>query len=201
MFLTGPAVLDWSANGRTWKRIGNRSPYKPAAPHGAYRCSGEDRWIAIACFTEEEWIALIEVAGLQALREDPRFSVLAERLRHQEELEQAITTWTLNQDAFACMLALQAARVPAGVCQTASDRCDTDPQLQSLEWLTEVTGTKIGTWPVYELPMKLSRTPAYIGGPINRGAPGYGEDNEWLLTSMLGMSSSDVERLAEEGVI
>ena len=47
---------------------------------------------------------------------------------------------------------------------------------------------------------KFSRTPAYIGGPTNRGAPGYGEDNEWLLTSMLGMSTSDVEKLAEEGV-
>ncbi len=35
MFLTAPAVLDWSANGRTWTRFGNRSPYRPAAPHGA----------------------------------------------------------------------------------------------------------------------------------------------------------------------
>jgi crotonobetainyl-CoA:carnitine CoA-transferase CaiB-like acyl-CoA transferase len=64
-----------------------------------------------------------------------------------------------------------------------------------------VTGTKIGSWPVYELPMKLSRTPAYIGGPINRGAPGYGEDNVWVLTNLLGMSESDVQRLAEDGVI
>jgi crotonobetainyl-CoA:carnitine CoA-transferase CaiB-like acyl-CoA transferase len=201
MFLTGPAVLDWSANGRTWKRIGNRSPYKPAAPHGAYRCSGEDRWIAIACFTEEEWIALIEVAGLQALREDPRFSVLAERLRHQEELEQAVTTWTLNQDAFACMLALQAARVPAGVCQTASDRCDTDPQLQSLEWLTEVTGSKIGRWPVIEVPAKLEETPAYAGGPIDRGAPCYGEDNHYILRELLGYSDAGIDRLEGEKII
>ena len=99
------------------------------------------------------------------------------------------------------MAALQKAGVPAGVCQNSEDRVDKDPQLRHLKWLTEVTGTKIGTWPVYELPMKFSRTPAYIGGPIDRGAPGYGEDNEWLLTTMLGMSSSDVQRLAEEGVI
>ena len=49
--------------------------------------------------------------------------------------------------------------------------------------------------------MKLSRTPAYIGGPTNRGAPGYGEDNMWVLTELLGRSPSEVERLAEEGVI
>jgi crotonobetainyl-CoA:carnitine CoA-transferase CaiB-like acyl-CoA transferase len=99
------------------------------------------------------------------------------------------------------MMKLQSAGVPAGVCQNSEDRCDADPQLRHLKWLTEVTGTKIGTWPVYELPMKFSHTPAYIGGPINRGAPGYGEDNAWLLTELLGMSASDVQRLAEEGVI
>ena len=52
LFLTGTTVLDWSANDRDWRRYGNRSPYKPAAPHGAYRCLGQDRWVAIACFTE-----------------------------------------------------------------------------------------------------------------------------------------------------
>ena len=99
------------------------------------------------------------------------------------------------------MMKLQEAGVPAGVCQNAEDRVDTDPQLRHLKWLTEVTGTKIGTWPIYEIPMKLSKTPAYIGGPINRGAPCYGEDNMWVLTELLGRSPSEVERLAEEGVI
>ena len=99
------------------------------------------------------------------------------------------------------MMTLQNAGVPAGVCQNSEDRCDNDPQLRHLKWLTEVTGTKIGTWPIYELPMKFSETPAYIGGPTDRGAPCYGEDNMWVLTELLGRSHSDVERLAEEGVI
>ena len=60
---------------------------------------------------------------------------------------------------------------------------------------------QIGTWPVYELPMKFSKTPAHIGGPTNRGAPCYGEDNMWVLTELLGRTPSEVERLAEEGVI
>jgi hypothetical protein len=63
------------------------------------------------------------------------------------------------------------------------------------EWLDDVA------WPIYELPMKLSKTPAYIGGITNRGAPCYGEDNMWVLTELLGRSPSEVERLAEEGVI
>jgi crotonobetainyl-CoA:carnitine CoA-transferase CaiB-like acyl-CoA transferase len=201
LFLTGTTILDWSANGREWRRYGNRSPYKPAAPHGAYRCAGKDRWIAIACFTETDWRALAEVAGRHDWVHDPRFATLSDRLAHQDALDTLVEAWTRSQDRYELMMQLQRAGVAAGVCQNAEDRCDTDPQLRHLKWLTEVTGSKVGTWPVYELPMKFSRTPAYIGGPIDRGAPCYGEDNEWLLTNLLGMSKSEVETLAEEGVI
>ena len=201
LFLAGSAVLDWSANGRVWSRIGNRSPYKPAAPHGAYRCAGDDRWISIACFTDAEWRSLANVASAPDWLGDSRFSTLASRLAHQGALDQSINAWTSRQDAQDCMMRLQAAGVPAGVCQTAEDRCDKDPQLAHLNWLTEVTGTKIGQWPVCELPMKFSETPAHIGGPINRGAPCYGEDNESVLGELLGMSKTQVQRLREEGVI
>ena len=74
LFINGTTILDWSANGRIWSRYGNRSPYKPAAPHGVYPCAGEDRWLAIACFTEAEWRALTEVAGHPEWAKDGRFA-------------------------------------------------------------------------------------------------------------------------------
>ena len=201
IFLKSVPLLDWSANDRVWNRIGNRSPYKPAAPHGAYRCSGEDRWIAIACFDEAAWQALARVAGRSDWLSDPRFATLESRLLHQDALDAAITDWTLGQEAHACMATLQAAGVPAGVCQNAEDRYDRDPQLAALSWMTEVNGTKIGRWPVTEFPGKLSATPAHSGGIIDRGAPGYGEDNARILGELLGYSSEQVASLAEEGVI
>jgi crotonobetainyl-CoA:carnitine CoA-transferase CaiB-like acyl-CoA transferase len=201
IFLTGPTILDWSANGRVWQRIGNRSPYKPAAPHGAYPCAGEDRWVAIACFEETSWASLCRVAERPGWQADPRFTTLAARLAHQDALDAAVGAWTRGLDAYDVMLRLQAEGVPAGVCQTAEDRCEHDPQLAALEWFTEVTGTKIGRWPVTELPMKLSATPAYAGGIIDRGAPCYGEDNHAILGELLGYSRREVDALAEEGVI
>ncbi len=201
IFQTAVPILDWSANGRSWARIGNRSPYKPAAPHGAYRCQGDDRWLAIACFTEADWLAFTEAAGLAALRTDPRFINLTDRLRHQDVLDKAVTAWTTTIEAYDGMYRLQAAGIAAGVCQNAGDRCDTDPQLAALDWMTEITGTKIGSWPVPEFPVKLSRTPSHAGGPIGRGAPCYGEDNAAVLRELLGFSTAEIEALAEEEII
>jgi crotonobetainyl-CoA:carnitine CoA-transferase CaiB-like acyl-CoA transferase len=206
IFLSGATVLDGSANGRPWSRIGNRSPYKPAAPHGAYRCKpdvekGDDSWLAIACFSETDWQAFTAVSGNLALRTDPRFNTLTARLAHQDKLDEKVTAWTQAQDAYDAMFALQTAGVAAGVCQTAGDRCDRDPQLRALNWLTEVTGTRIGRWPVTEMPAKLSATPPYSGGPIDRGAPCYGEDNVHILTQLLGYPKDDIARLERENII
>ena len=201
LFINGTSILDWSANGRVWRRYGNRSPYKPAAPHGAFACAGEDRWIAIACFDDAQWHALAQVARCPGWLDDPRFSDLDSRLVHQDALEELVGEWTRGQEAVELMTTLQKAGVPAGVCQTAEDRCDNDPQLAALEWLTEVTGTKIGRWPVAEVPVKLSESPTYVGGRIDRGAPCYGEDNEYVYGELLGMSTKEIAELATDGVI
>lgn len=201
IFMAGVPILDWSVNNRVWQRIGNRSPYKPAAPHGVFRCQGEDNWIAIACFDEAQWQALAKVLGHPEWALQERFSTLAQRLKHQGELEALIQTCFSDLDARSLMFRLQAVGVPAGVCQTAEDRCEHDPQLAELQWLTEVTGTKIGRWPVAELPLKFSQTPSYVGGMIDRGAPCYGEDNAYVLGELLGYSERDIERLAQHEVI
>jgi crotonobetainyl-CoA:carnitine CoA-transferase CaiB-like acyl-CoA transferase len=201
LFISGTAVLDWSANDRIWSRYGNRSPYKVAAPHNVYPCAGEDRWVAIACFTDTEWRALAEVAGHSEWTRDARFMDLATRLKHQDALDALVGGWTKSVDRYEAMFALQRAGVPAGVCQTAEDRCDHDPQLAALKWLTEVTGTKIGRWPIAEVPVKMSESPAYIGGRLDRGAPCYGEDNEYVYGELLGMTKKEITALADEGVI
>ena len=129
-------------------------------------------------------------------------STLAARLAHQDALDALIGDWTKSRDRVSG----DASRCSRPACRRAcarraGDRCDNDPQLKALEWLTEVTGTKIGRWPVAEVPVKLSESPAYIGGRIDRGAPCYGEDNEYVYGELLGMSTQEIAALAEEGVI
>ena len=201
IFLNGVTMLDWAANGREWHRAGNRSPHKAAAPHGAYRCEGVDRWVTIACFTETEWEALCTVAAHPEWRSDPRFRTLKDRIANQDALDAAIEEWTSKQERYTLMHRLQGAGIAAGVCQDAEDRCENDPQLAALNWLTELEQTEMGHWPVREVPVKMSETPPFMGGDIDRGAPCYGEDNEYVFGELLGMSSQQIHDLAEEGII
>jgi crotonobetainyl-CoA:carnitine CoA-transferase CaiB-like acyl-CoA transferase len=199
--LTGTAVLDYAVNGRTWERTGNRSYNKPAAPHGAYRGLGYERWIAIAAFTEQQWLDLLTVLGRTEWASDPRLCTLDQRLVNQDYLDQLVNEAVASWDAFALMAELQQAAVPAGVCQTAEDRCDADPQLAHLQWQVELTQSEIGTWPVKEIPVRMSDTPPYIGGIYDRHGPSYGEDTDRVLAEVLDLSPDEIADLRSTGVI
>jgi crotonobetainyl-CoA:carnitine CoA-transferase CaiB-like acyl-CoA transferase len=47
----------------------------------------------------------------------------------------------------------------------------------------------------------MSETPPYSGGPIDRAAPCYGEDNHFILTQYLGYSDEEIQRLIRENII
>ena len=57
----GPSILDFQANDRLPRRIANRGT--DTAPHGVYRCRGEDRWCAIEVQNDEEWEGFCRAVG------------------------------------------------------------------------------------------------------------------------------------------
>jgi crotonobetainyl-CoA:carnitine CoA-transferase CaiB-like acyl-CoA transferase len=201
IYLSGTAILDHSANGRTWHRYGNRSPYLAAAPHGAYRAAGEDRWVAIACFDEGQWRSFARVIGDPAWCGEARFATIEDRCANQEELDRLVEEATVGREPYELMEALQRAGVPAGVCQTPGDRTDRDAQLAHLEWTVELTHSEFGTWPVKDFPATMSETPPRIGGRIERHGPCYGEDNEYVFGELLGLTKANLEELSRDEVI
>jgi crotonobetainyl-CoA:carnitine CoA-transferase CaiB-like acyl-CoA transferase len=201
IYMTGTALLDAMINKRSSQRTGNRSPNTPAAPHGAYRCTGDDRWIAIAVTNEEEWRAFVRAMGQPDWTQDARFASLAARIINQDELDDLVTEWTKDKDAFALQDQLQQAGVPAGVCQTAQDRLERDPQLKHLEWLIPLPHSEIGTWPVKDVPFHFTKASVNQGGPTERAAPCYGEDSDYVYGELLQLSQEERDALVEEGVI
>ncbi|MFJ3804677.1 CaiB/BaiF CoA transferase family protein [Streptomyces sp. NPDC090088] len=201
LYLTGTAVLDYSVNGRSWQRYGNRNPLKQASPHGIYPALGEDRWVAISVFTEEEWKAAVDVLGNPDWASDSRYATLAGRLANQDELDRLLGSETEKRDRYELMYALQAAGVPAGVAQDAQDRVEIDPQLAHLGWQIELPQTENGIWPVKTHPVRFSETPPYTGGLMDRNGPNYGEDTADVLSRVLGYTDAEIDELRREEVI
>ena len=52
-----PALLDHDLSGTVATRAGNRSDH--AAPHGAYPCAGDERWLALSVAGEAQWEACL----------------------------------------------------------------------------------------------------------------------------------------------
>ena len=57
--LDGKPLLDYTVNGRPYRREGrppgNRSRKPRVAHHNTYKCIGDDRWCVISIFNEAEW--------------------------------------------------------------------------------------------------------------------------------------------------
>jgi crotonobetainyl-CoA:carnitine CoA-transferase CaiB-like acyl-CoA transferase len=117
--MVGEYYLDYTMNQRVPGPVGNRSPY--AAPHGCYRCQGEDQWCAITVFTDEEWQDFCRAIGNPEWTGDSRFADLAARLHNVDELDRLIEEWTSTLEPKQVMDTLQSAGVPAGIVQRAPD--------------------------------------------------------------------------------
>jgi len=189
-----PHILDYTTNGRVAHRMGNRSP--EAAPHGVFRCRGEDRWVAIAISTEEEWRSFCEVAERPGWALDPRFETLKARKKNEDVLEKLIEEWTLKHKPEEVMERLQGAGVSAGVVETFEDMYDKDPQLRHREAFPTIrhpeTGEQIHRAPSY----KMSKTPPELGP-----APMLGEHNHYVFKEILGLPEEEINQLLAEGCI
>lgn len=189
-------VLDMSANGpaAVSTRTGNRMPHQGGAPHGAYRCSGDDRWVAITVFTDLEWRAFVDAIGRPDWCSDPRFASCDSRQRNADALDALVESWTSQRAAEDVMALLQGAGIAAGVVQTGAD-LSRDPQLKAREFFRQVPDHQGELRTIESAPYKMSRTP----GGATRGAPAFAADMTYVLREVLGMTDEEIEDCAIAG--
>ena len=187
-------ILDYTMNGRVAGPQGNR--HRRMAPHGCFRCQGEDAWITIAIETEGEWGDLCKVIGSPPWCQEERFSSRESRLQHQEELNRKIEEWSASRTPEEAMSALQAAGIAAFPSYGIGDVLR-NSHFEERGAKVMVDHPKMKGEVLYGLPWKFSRTP----GGIRRRAPLLGEHNRHVFCQLLGMSEEEVVRLEEEKVI
>lgn len=189
-----PYLLDYEVNGRIARRNGNRSDW--AAPHGAFRCRGADRWCAIAILADAQWEGFSRVVGNPAWTRDERFATLLGRKANEDELERLVEAWTTGNTAEEVMALMQAQGVPAGLAETIQDSMDNDPQLRQAQFYREVTNPEVGVYRATRPPFTASGAECDV-----RYAPLLGEHNEYVCKEILGMSDGEIADLVIDGAL
>jgi benzylsuccinate CoA-transferase BbsF subunit len=190
--LLGPLLLQYQANAVEAERMGNRSTH--AAPHGVYRCKGDDRWCAITVFTDAEWEKFCQAIGRPAWTKLSELATLLGRLKNVDKLDRLVEEWTMGHSPEEVMSLLQGAGVAAGVVQNGRD-LDSDPQLKQRHFYWKLDHPEVKSFTYGGMPARLEKTPYEM-----KRAPMLGEHNEYVCTQFLGMSDEEFVGLLAEGV-
>jgi len=188
------ANIEYAINGRMPGRMGNLD--ESMAPHGAYRCQGEDKWVAIAVANDEEWAGLCKAMGHPKWTKDSKFSDALSRWNNRSELDKLIETWTIKHGHYEAMEILQKAGVAAGASLNVEEVC-TDPQLNERGFLVDIEYPDKSMIRRLAFPWKLSDS----GRGVYTHPPEAGDQNEYVFKKIMGLSDAEIKRLEAEKVI
>ncbi len=174
------------------QRMGNRHP--TIAPYETFPASDGDFVLAVG--NDDLWRRFCAVAGLDDIRDDPRFATNRARVEHHDALKPVIDRRLRTRTRAAWIADLLAAGVPSGSVRTI-DEVLADPQIAAREMIVDVEHAVLGSMRSLGVPVKLSDTP----GRVRRAPPVLGQHTDAVLRQDLGRSADEVARLRAAGVI
>jgi crotonobetainyl-CoA:carnitine CoA-transferase CaiB-like acyl-CoA transferase len=187
-------VLEWSANGVMVERMGNRGP--TAAPQNLYSGRVVEQWVAIACETDEQWLALCRVMGFDAEADEASLRSIDGRRAQQDRLDGLIGAWVASHDAGDVVDTLRAAGVPVAL---AADhrRASFHEQMVARGFFETIDHPVVGAHPTPTMPFRY----ASVGHWLRRPAPTIGQHNQEILGDLLGHGADELSALEAAGVI
>ena len=147
------------------------------APSNAYRCA--DGQVVIGGNGDSIFKRLMQAVGRADLAADPGLGDNAQRAARVDELDAAITAWTVQRQVAEVVATLQAVSVPAGRIYTVADIA-TDPHFLARGMIQTVTSAEGLTLTVPGIVPKLSATP----GAIRSTAPTLGQHQAQVLGAL-----------------
>ncbi len=185
-----PWILEYEREGVIGMRDGNRS--SRAVPHGAFPCRGDDRWVAIAAWADDEWKRLASIIGV----DDPSLDTVDARKARIDEVEGAVAAWTRTRSRDEVASLLQDAGIEAVPVADFGD-IHLDPQVAAREHFVELAHPFTGPTLYERNGFRLSNAPS----GYDRSGPTLGQDNDWVLGDLLGLSTDEQEQLRADGAV
>lgn len=192
----GPVLLAMANDGFVPEPVVNRSQEAPGAPHGVYRCRGDDRWVAIAVLSDEDW-RRFAAAVAEPWAAEASLASAASRLAAADALDAAVARWTSLRSPEEVTALLQSRGVAAFTVANGEDFCARDPHLQWRGYWTRLATPEGGVAVVDGVPARLSATPGAVRSP----GPLHGEHTTEVLHGLLGMPAAEIDELRRARVI
>jgi len=140
--------------GQVPERLGNSHPN--IVPYQSFATA--DGHCIIAVGNDQQFLKLLDVLALDALKDDPRFATNAQRVAHRELLVPQLQAVLAGRDKAYWLAVLEQAGVPAGPINRI-DEVFADPQLIARGMVINVPHPDNADLQLVGNPIKLSRTP------------------------------------------
>lgn len=191
-------ILEWTiaahdrlgvVRGREGNRLANSAPLDnyPTA---------DGRWVCLVGGSDTNFARLCDAMGRSELAVDPRYSTLAARVEHADEVNGLVAGWTAGLEAAEVERRAVDAGVPVATAWTAADLA-ADPHVAARGDLVTVADPVIGE--------VRQQAPAvrFVGEErvVPSGAPRLGEHTREVLAELAGCDDAELDRLEAAGVI
>ncbi|MDI2129885.1 CaiB/BaiF CoA transferase family protein [Yinghuangia seranimata] len=191
--VTAAQVLDWSAHGILAGRHGNRSP--SAAPQGLYPCGPDGALLALSVEDDAQWRALTSVLGAPPWPDAHELSTAEARHRAHDRVDAWLTEILASYDRTPLVLKLLSHGVPAAAL-TPAERALDHEQLTHRRFATTANHPVTGPVSVPGFP-----APWPLTSHTEVPAPLLGQHNDDVFAGLLGLSTEELAKLADSGVV
>ena len=163
-------------------------------PTNTYRCT-DGKFIIIGANGDSLFKRLCEKMGRPDMAADPRFADNAGRVKHEEEIDEAIAKWTGSLDSMTALSLLEEARVPSGPIFSVADMMTNEHFIaRGLFEQVDVNGKPLK---IPAMVPKFSNTPGRTDWP----GPEVGAFNQEIYGDMLGLSAEELAALQSKGIL
>jgi crotonobetainyl-CoA:carnitine CoA-transferase CaiB-like acyl-CoA transferase len=182
-----------SATGYKQNPNGNR--HSQYIPHGAFRCFGDDQWIAISITNHFQWEKLKDEINDSRL-ESPDYDDISGRKANEEAINRILEEWTSSRDAAELMEQLQDQGIPAAKVSNNLDVLN-DPHLNKREYFSFLKPSvkDIEKYDGQAIPGNQKERSTWF--PMRN----LGEDSSSIVMEYLGYSKGKYQSLLKQGVI